>query len=48
MVLFRGLKCPRLPEPDFNALHSGRCNEEVQFYAFDVLALDGEDLRVLP
>jgi ATP-dependent DNA ligase len=33
---------------DFNALHSGRHNDEVQFCAFDVLALDGEDLRRLP
>ena len=34
--------------PDFNALHSRRQDEEVQLYAFDVLALDGEDLRALP
>jgi hypothetical protein len=34
--------------PDFNALHSGKHNDEVQFCAFDVLALDGEDLRNLP
>jgi ATP-dependent DNA ligase len=34
--------------PDFNALHSGKHNEEVQFCAFDVLALDSEDLRNLP
>ena len=34
--------------PDFNALHSGLHNEEVQFCAFDVLAADGEDLRNLP
>jgi bifunctional non-homologous end joining protein LigD len=33
---------------DFNALHSGRHNSEVQFCAFDVLALDDEDLRVPP
>src|SRR5271166_2483095 len=33
---------------DFNALHSRRQDEEVQLYAFDVLALDGEDLRALP
>jgi hypothetical protein len=33
---------------DFDALHSGRHNEEVQFLAFDVLALDGDDLRPLP
>jgi ATP-dependent DNA ligase len=34
--------------PDFNALHSRKHDEEVQLYAFDVLALDGEDLRSLP
>jgi bifunctional non-homologous end joining protein LigD len=33
---------------DFNALHSGRHNDEVQLYAFDILALDGDDLRGLP
>jgi bifunctional non-homologous end joining protein LigD len=33
---------------DFEALYSGRHNDEVQFYAFDVLALDGDDLRQLP
>jgi len=33
---------------DFNALHSRRHDEEVQLYAFDALALDGEDLRGLP
>jgi ATP-dependent DNA ligase len=33
---------------DFNALHSRRHDEEVQLYAFDILALDGEDLRSLP
>jgi bifunctional non-homologous end joining protein LigD len=33
---------------DFNALHSGRHNEEVQLCAFDVLALDGDDLRAPP
>jgi bifunctional non-homologous end joining protein LigD len=32
---------------DFNALHSGRHNDEVQLYAFD-MALDGDDLRSLP
>jgi ATP-dependent DNA ligase len=25
---------------DFNALHSRQCDEEVQLYAFDILALD--------
>ena len=30
---------------DFNALHSGRHGEEVQLCAFDVLAMDGDDLR---
>ena len=33
---------------DFNALHSGKNNDEVQLYAFDILALDGDDLRALP
>jgi ATP-dependent DNA ligase len=33
---------------DFNALHSGRYNGEVQLCAFDALALEGEDLRKLP
>jgi len=33
---------------DFNALHSGKHNEEVQLCAFDVLAMDGHDLRRLP
>jgi bifunctional non-homologous end joining protein LigD len=34
--------------PDFNALHSRQHEEEVQLYAFDIMALDGEDLRALP
>jgi bifunctional non-homologous end joining protein LigD len=33
---------------DFNALHSRQHDDEVQLYAFDILALDGEDLRSLP
>ena len=33
---------------DFDALHSGRHNDEVQLYVFDCLALDGDDLRKLP
>jgi ATP-dependent DNA ligase len=33
---------------DFNGLHSRRHDDEVQLYAFDLLALDGEDLRKLP
>jgi bifunctional non-homologous end joining protein LigD len=33
---------------DFDALHSGKHNEEVQLCAFDVLAMDGDDLRDLP
>jgi bifunctional non-homologous end joining protein LigD len=33
---------------DFNALHSGKQNAEVQLCAFDVLAIDGEDVRDLP
>jgi ATP-dependent DNA ligase len=33
---------------DFDALHSRKHDAEVQLYAFDVLALDGDDLRRLP
>ena len=33
---------------DFKGLHSRRHNDEVQLYAFDILALDGDDLRKLP
>jgi bifunctional non-homologous end joining protein LigD len=33
---------------DFGALHSGKHNEEVQLYAFDMLAGDGDDMRQLP
>jgi bifunctional non-homologous end joining protein LigD len=33
---------------DFEALHLRQHDEEVQLYAFDILALDGEDLRGLP
>ncbi|MDN5003888.1 RNA ligase family protein [Bradyrhizobium sp. GCM10027634] len=33
---------------DFNALHSRKHDHEVQLYAFDVLAMDGDDLRPLP
>jgi ATP-dependent DNA ligase len=33
---------------DFNALHSRSHDDEVQLYAFDILALDGDDLRKLP
>jgi hypothetical protein len=33
---------------DFNALHSGKSDHEVQLYAFDVLAMDGDDLRPMP
>jgi bifunctional non-homologous end joining protein LigD len=33
---------------DFSALYSRQHDEEVQLYAFDVLALDGDDLRALP
>jgi ATP-dependent DNA ligase len=32
---------------DFNGLHSRRHDDEVQLYAFDILALDGDDLRKL-
>ena len=33
---------------DFNGLHSRHYDDEVQLYAFDILALDGEDLRKMP
>jgi hypothetical protein len=33
---------------DFDALHSGRHNEEVQLCAFDILMEGGDDLRKLP
>ena len=33
---------------DFNGLHSRQHDAEVQFYAFDMLVSDGEDLRKLP
>ncbi len=33
---------------DFDGLHSRRHDDEVQIYAFDCLALDGDDLRKLP
>ncbi|MGM4954352.1 ATP-dependent DNA ligase [Bradyrhizobium barranii] len=33
---------------DFSALHSRKYDHEVQFCAFDVLVLGGEDLRPLP
>ena len=33
---------------DFDGLHSRQHDNEVQLYAFDCLALDGDDLRKLP
>ena len=33
---------------DFDALHSGRHNEEVQLCAFDILVEGNDDLRKLP
>jgi ATP dependent DNA ligase-like protein len=33
---------------DFNALHSRKHDHEVQLYAFDILAMGGDDLRSLP
>jgi len=33
---------------DFEALYSRKHDDEVQLYAFDILALDGKDLRGLP
>jgi len=32
----------------FNGLHSRRHDHQVQFYAFDMLVSDGEDIRKLP
>jgi ATP-dependent DNA ligase len=34
--------------PDFNVLHSRKHDNAVQPYAFDILTLDGQDLRPLP
>jgi bifunctional non-homologous end joining protein LigD len=33
---------------DFDGLHSRKHNAEVEFYAFDILVSDGEDVRRLP
>ena len=33
---------------DFNGLHSRKHDYEVQFYAFDILVSDGEDICKLP
>ena len=33
---------------DFDGLHSRKHDDEVQFYAFDILTSDGEDVRKLP
>jgi bifunctional non-homologous end joining protein LigD len=33
---------------DFDGLHSRKFNDEVQFYAFDILVSDAEDIRKLP
>jgi bifunctional non-homologous end joining protein LigD len=33
---------------DFNGLHSRWHNDPIKLYAFDTLALDGDDLRSLP
>ncbi len=33
---------------DFDGLHSRQHDAEVQLYAFDILTLDGEDIRKLP
>ena len=33
---------------DFDGLHSRKHDHEVEFYAFDMLVNDGEDLRWLP
>ena len=33
---------------DFNGLHSRKHDDEVEFYAFDMLVSDGDDMRKLP
>lgn len=33
---------------DFDDLHCGKHNDEVQLYAFELLSIDGDDLRELP
>jgi bifunctional non-homologous end joining protein LigD len=33
---------------DFDGLYGGQHNDEIQVYAFDILALGGDDLRKLP
>ncbi len=33
---------------DFDGLHSRKHNDEIQFYAFDMLVSDGADIRALP
>jgi bifunctional non-homologous end joining protein LigD len=33
---------------DFNGLHSRKHDDEVTFYAFDMLVSDGDDIRKLP
>ena len=33
---------------DFDDLHSQKHNDEVQLYAFDLLSIEGDDLRELP
>ena len=42
----RVARCRR--RSDFNGLHSRRHDAEVEFYAFDILVRDGEDVRKLP
>jgi bifunctional non-homologous end joining protein LigD len=33
---------------NFDGLYSGKYNDEIQLYSFDILALEGDDLRKLP
>ena len=44
----RGGAAGRRRRSDFNGLHFRKHDDEVQFYAFDMLVSDGEDLRKLP
>ena len=36
------------PAGSITALHSDKYNDKVQLYAFDILAINGDDVRALP
>jgi len=48
MAVWLAFDCRRRSRAAAYALHSRKHDDEVQLYAFDVLALDGDDLRRLP